>query len=258
MFHHVMAQGVSAPRSALVVGKSKLKGIASWFLRRSYESITVKTLAECLRAEDTASLSRRFVLTFDDGARNTFEHAYPVLKELGCTATFYVPTDYIGKTSEWRKRDRTFDIMSEGEILHLFSEGFEIGSHGCQHSDLTSLNDEELDAQMLKSKAKLSSIIGSEVATFAYPYGLFNVRAIESARKAGYGAACSTIRGAMQDSEHAFALKRIMITEGTSSLRLRYFISGLLDFEHRKEFNAAVLRADAWEPVRLLQVEVRC
>ena len=258
MFHHVMGQGVSAPRSALVVGKAKLREIAAWFLKRNYESITVKTLAECLRAGNTARLRRRFVLTFDDGARNTFEHGYPVLKELGCTATFYVPTDYIGKTSKWRKRNHTFDIMSEGEILELFREGFEIGSHGCQHADLTALSAEELDAQMLKSKAKLSSIIGSEVATLAYPYGLFDVRTIESARKAGYVAACSTIRGAVQDSEHVFALKRIMITEGTSSLRLRYFVSGLLDFEHRKEFNAAILKSDAKEPVRLLQVEVRC
>ncbi len=258
MFHHVMGQGGSAPRSALVVRKSTLSEIAAWFLRRNYESMTVKTLAEFLRAGDTASLSRRFVFTFDDGARDNFEHAYPVLKESGCVGTFYVPADYIGKTSEWRKRNRTFQMMSEGEILELSGEGFEIGSHGCQHLDLTALSDKELNAQMAESRAKLSSIIGSEVATLAYPYGLFDVRAVEYAGKAGYIAACSTIRGAVQDSMRPFALKRIMITEGTSSLRLRYFLSGLLDFEHRKEFNAANLKSDAKEPVRLMQVEVRC
>ena len=218
LFHHVMAQGNSAPRSVLAVGKSKLRETAAWFLERNYESITVKTLAECLGAGDTASLSRRFVLTFDDGARNNFRHAYPVLKELGCTVTFYVPADYIGNASKWRKGNRTFDVMSGGEILELSSGGFEIGSHGCQHVDLTALSGEELNAQMLKSKVELSSIIGSEVATIAYPYGLFDVRAVESARKAGYVAACSTIRGTAQDSEHLFALKRIMVTEGTSSL----------------------------------------
>ena len=254
MFHHVMAQDASAPRSALVVGKSKLRETVLWFLKHDYESITVKTLAECLRAGDTASLNRRFVLTFDDGAKNNFEQAYPVLKELGCTATFYVPTDYVGKTSRWRKANRIFDIMSDEKILQLSSEGFEIGSHGCQHTDLTALSDEELDAQMLESKARLSSIVGPEVATFAYPYGLFDVRVMKSARKAGYDAACSTIRGAMQDSEHAFALKRIMITEGTSSLRLRHFVDGLLDFKHRKEFNTASSRSDNSEPVRLLGV----
>jgi len=243
MFHHVTAEGASSPRSALVVGRSKLRGIAEWFLKRDYESITVKRLAECLRAGDTASLERRFVFTFDDGARNNFEHAYPVLKEMGCTATFYVPTDCIGIVSDWRRKNRTFKIMSEDELLELSKEGFEIGSHGCQHTDLTALADAELEAQMTESKALLSSLLGADVRTFAYPYGLFDARAEEFAKKAGYVAACSTIRGAMQDSDHAFVLKRIMITEGTSSLRLHYFMSGLLDFEHRKEFNTAVLKS---------------
>jgi len=240
MFHHVMAEDDagrrSEPGSALTIRESKLREIAAWFLARSHKSITVKTLAECLSAGNTASLRRRFVLTFDDGAKDNFRRAYPVLKEMGCTGTFFVPTEYIGKTSEWRRRGRTFQIMNEVEILELSREGFEIGSHGCQHADLTSMSDDKLDAQMAGSKEKLSSIIEKDVATFAYPYGLFDVRTMASARKTGYIAGCSTMRGAVQDSEQVFCLKRIMVTEATSSLRLRYFMSGLLDLEHRKEF----------------------
>ena len=254
MFHHVMAEDGagrrSEPGSALTIRGSKLREIAAWFLARSHESMTVKMLAECLKAGNTASLRRRFVLTFDDGAKDNFRHAYPVLKEMGCTGTFFVPADYIGKTSEWRRKGRTadfatvaaeatsaeFQVMNEEEILELSREGFEIGSHGCEHADLTSMSDDKLDAQMAGSRENLCSIIEKDVATFAYPYGLFDVRTMTSARKAGYIAGCSTIRGAVQDSEHVFCLKRIMVTEATSSLRLRYFMSGLLDWEHRKEF----------------------
>lgn len=250
MFHHVVAEDYAGRRSALTIRESKLGEIAAWLLSRGHESTTVKMLAECLKAGNTASMRRRFVFTFDDGAKDNFRRAYPVLKEMGCTGTFFVPTDYIGKTSEWRRRGRKaalgtaateaksaeFEIMSELEIVELSREGFEIGSHGCEHADLTSMSDDKLDAQMAGSKERLSSIIGEDVATFAYPYGLFDVRTMASARKTGYIAGCSTMRGAMQDSEHVFCLKRIMVTEATSSLRLRYFMSGLLDLEHRKEF----------------------
>ncbi|MBN1592646.1 MAG: polysaccharide deacetylase family protein [Candidatus Coatesbacteria bacterium] len=241
MFHHVEADDASTHRSALFVSQSKLHEIADWFLERGFESISVKRLAECLDGGDTASLNRKFVFTFDDGARNNFEYAYPLLSSIGCTATFYVPTDYIGMSSDWRKKkNRSFEIMGEDEILALSRDGFEIGSHGCKHTDLTALAFAELNRQMLDSKAVLSGLIGSDVVTFAYPYGLFDARVVECAKQAGYSAACSTIRGATQDSKHAFILKRIMVTEGTGSIRLRYFMSGLLDFEYRKEFRAAV------------------
>ena len=241
MFHHVEPEGSSAPRSPLVVRSSKLRGTAEWFLGRGYESITVQRLAELLGAGDAGSLRRKFALTFDDGAKSCFEHAYPVLSEIGCTATFYVLTSCIGGRSNWRNKSRSFEIMNAEEVRELSRRGFEIGSHGCDHLDLTALTSAEMQAQMTESRAKLSAMIGVEVLTFAYPYGLFDARAVKAAREAGYIAACSILRGAGQDSEHTFAFKRIMVTEGTGSLRLRYFVSGLLDFEHRKEFDAALL-----------------
>ena len=241
MFHHVAPDGPSAPRSPLVVRSSKLREIAEWFLRRGYESITVRELASLLRAGDAASLRRKFALTFDDGAKSCFEHAYPVLSEIGCTATFYVLTSCIGGSSNWRNKMRSFEMMNAEELLELFGQGFEIGSHGRNHVDLTALTVDEIDAQMVESRATLSSMIGAEVSTFAYPYGLFDARVVKAVRDAGYIAACSVLRGAAQDSQHTFALKRIMVTEGTSRLRLRYFMSGLLDFEYRREFESAVL-----------------
>ena len=40
---------------------------------------------------------RAVVLTFDDGYRAFKDHAYPILKELGFTATLFVYTDYVGR-----------------------------------------------------------------------------------------------------------------------------------------------------------------
>ena len=49
----------------------------------------------------TSHAPRRFLLTFDDGYASLAEHAYPVLADLGFTATTFLITDYIGKTNTW-------------------------------------------------------------------------------------------------------------------------------------------------------------
>ena len=42
-----------------------------------------------------------FVLTFDDAYESVFENAFPLLKELGFTATVFAITNYIGKNNTW-------------------------------------------------------------------------------------------------------------------------------------------------------------
>ena len=234
MFHHIARDRGSRPNSSLFVSLDKLGEIAVWLLKRKMSSITVAELGARLRNEGgRRSLAGKFVLTFDDGARNNYDLAYPLLNELGLTATFFVPTDYIGKRSGWSKHRAPFDVMSQEQIERLCSAGFEIGSHGCRHRRLTSLSDSELAAEATKSKSVLERITGESVQSFAYPYGCFNQRVVERIAAAGYRCACSTIKGAVQDARRLFALKRIMVTEQVTALRFRWWLSGLMDLEHR-------------------------
>ena len=41
---------------------------------------------------------RSFLLSFDDGYESLATHAYPILADLGFSATTFVITDYVGKT----------------------------------------------------------------------------------------------------------------------------------------------------------------
>jgi peptidoglycan/xylan/chitin deacetylase (PgdA/CDA1 family) len=42
------------------------------------------------------NLNRGFLITFDDGFRNNYSHALPVLKKYGLQATFFITTDFVG------------------------------------------------------------------------------------------------------------------------------------------------------------------
>jgi peptidoglycan/xylan/chitin deacetylase (PgdA/CDA1 family) len=51
-----------------------------------------------------------FVVTFDDGYRDTYRHAFPMLKALGIPAIFYLPAAMVG-TRQRFDHDRLFHVM---------------------------------------------------------------------------------------------------------------------------------------------------
>src|SRR5687768_11163890 len=51
-----------------------------------------------------------FVVTFDDGYRDVFRYAFPVLQSMGVPAMVYLPTDFIG-TDRRFNHDRLFHLL---------------------------------------------------------------------------------------------------------------------------------------------------
>src|SRR5258705_12819947 len=74
-----------------------------------------------LQALAAKSVRPRVALTFDDGLRSNVEVAYPMLRKLGLTATFFVCPGLID-AEQWlwnheaRERLRTLDATSLGEL----------------------------------------------------------------------------------------------------------------------------------------------
>ncbi|MBP9686796.1 MAG: polysaccharide deacetylase family protein [Candidatus Doudnabacteria bacterium] len=100
-------------------------------------------------------------LLFDDGPRNTYGRARPVLERYTFKGTAAVITDYIG----------TPGYMTLSQINNLYWAGWEIMSHSATHSDLTTLTSAQVAQELSKSKAVL---VNYGVKNFAYPYGAYN------------------------------------------------------------------------------------
>jgi len=64
------------------------------FFKKHFQVITFNEAL--LLAQNKLPLNKRYALiTFDDGYIDNYEEAYPVLKEEGISAVFFIPTDYV-------------------------------------------------------------------------------------------------------------------------------------------------------------------
>lgn len=68
---------------------------------------------------------RAVVITFDDGYRNNFEVAMPILEKYGLTATFFIATGYLDGGCMWNDKIIETVRKHEGEKINLLKFGLE-------------------------------------------------------------------------------------------------------------------------------------
>lgn len=175
-----------------------------------YRTITLGEMAE--RGKNLVSHSEKtVVLTFDDGFRNFYTDAVPILLRHGFRATVFLVTSFCGRHNDWAGNPADLprsELLDWSEICELDANGIEFGSHTRTHPDLTRLSVEEMTSEMLDSKAEISDRLGREVSTFAYPYGRINSEARRVALD-NFEASCSTNLGKVKARHDRASLNRI-------------------------------------------------
>lgn len=177
------------------VGRSVFARQMSTLARAGWRTLSLSEFADPRPAHHAP---RTFLLTFDDGYASLAEHAYPVLADLGFTATTFVVTDYIGKTNDWDMRYtwNRLPHLAWFEIEHWHARGFGFASHGATHQRLTWLPDGSAAAELNRSRETLSARLGRESGrAVAYPFGAVDARVTRLAREAGYELGFGGVRG---------------------------------------------------------------
>jgi peptidoglycan/xylan/chitin deacetylase (PgdA/CDA1 family) len=154
-----------------------------------------------------------FLLTFDDGFLGVYEHAAPVLAELGWPATVFLVSRLIGQRDTWCEAHNpsgvTYPLMDASHIRELRERGFSFHSHTRNHADLPTLGDQPLRDQLAGAREDLQALLGEDVPYLAYPYGHYDDRVLQAARAAGYRAAFSVQPGFNRRDIERFRLRRL-------------------------------------------------
>ena len=128
---------------------------------------------------------KQFVITFDDGYFDVFKNAIPTLNKLNFKATIFIVSDFLNNNNNWDKNKNNYikkTLMNDNQIVELINKGHEIGSHTLNHIDLTTINDDELEKQIYKSKQNIEKRFNIKVVSFSYPYGSYNENVCDKVR----------------------------------------------------------------------------
>jgi len=219
MYHRVDYVTASTPAAtkALTVSPGDFEHQMKWLKGHGYHTIAQRSLWNALMCG--SDLPRKpIVVTFDDGYRDVYRYASPVIERLEMHATSYLITERISGA------DRSF--LSWRQVRRFEKRGVEIGSHTVSHASLTSLSDTGALAELVQSRKKLERKLGHRVPWLAYPYGDYDVRIERLARKAGYKLAVTTEWGSVQSAQRPLALKRLRILDSTGVTGLAAMLGG--------------------------------
>ena len=179
------------------------------------------------------------VITFDDGFRDFYTRAFPVLNGYGFGATVYLPTAFMNESAP---RFNGSECLTWSQVRELRSAGVLFGSHTVSHRQLTAVKPHELEMEVLESKRIIEDKLGCPVESFSYPYAFpetdrtFKQRLRAILAEAGYSNGVSTIIGRAGRNDDAFFMKRLPVNSCDDLSLFQAKLDGAYDWLHVPQY----------------------
>jgi len=204
MYHYLSAPppGADAVRRGLSVSPEQFEQHLRYLREAGYETISLHDLALALQIGHPLP-EHPIVLTFDDGYRDNYERAFPLLRAYGYTATFFLITGFIDDGNE--------AYVTWDQVVEMHEAGMEIEAHGHTHPDLRGRDVDYLVWQVLGAKEAIEARTGEPVRFFCYPSGKYDDLVIRVLHSAHYWGAVTVSPGVEHASDGMFELSRVRV-----------------------------------------------
>ena len=187
------------------------------FFKRHFDVVPLRQQVQANR--EGREMGGTLSITFDDGYRDNYEVAAPILKDLGLHSTFFITSGFIESNAVpyWDADLATPPSwMDWSQVRALSDQGFEIGSHTHTHIDLGKAPLEDIRTELRTSRQVLESRVGKPVTLFAYPFGgRANIRedAVRVVREEGFECCVSCCGGRNGSRADNYRFNRLPISD---------------------------------------------
>lgn len=182
--------------------------------KMGYKTITISKMADIIRHGGQIP-EKPIVITFDDGALDVYENAFPIMQDYGFVGCFYIVANRLNADG----------FVGFDELTEMVDKGWEIGSHSFSHIDLT-LNHAAARHEIFDSRMKIGEHLGIEIESLAYPFGMIDPYIVEKTFDYGYSNAVGLGKSWTHNAASIYYIKRIEIR---NSYTIGFFKSILPD-----------------------------
>ncbi len=207
MYHHV-GEAIDTAGTDLTVSAADFESEVKYFSDQGYHTVSLEQVYNSL-INGTALPDKPIVFTFDDGYKDVFVNAIPILQKYGYTGSFAIATELLGRN--------TYAVWDD--VINASKLGMEIVSHTENHLDLTNpiYSDDDLNREIFGAKKVLEDHLGTPVDFFVYPYGKHNEKVEKLVADAGYKLALSTAFGMYVNDQPLLTTPRFQVHGGAES-----------------------------------------
>lgn len=204
MYHYLSTppSDADAIRLDLSVAPDQFESDLAYLRQAGYETISFKQLSFAL-SQGAALPPKPIIISFDDGYRDQYENAFPILRKYGYTATFFVFTQPIDFNAP--------EYLTWDMVIEMAQAGMEFGSHSYSHPDLRGKDVDFLVFEILASKEAIEERTGELVRFFAFPSGRYDDFLIHVLKTANFWSAVTTEWGAEQSYANRFEMPRVRV-----------------------------------------------
>ena len=116
----------------------------SYLKNNNYESVSINQIKP--------NTKNQIILTFDDGYKDIISIVLPILKKYNFKAICFIVSNHIGQYNLWDVKNHNYkkkELLNKTDIFEWLKNGMMIGSHSHNHLDLTKLDKNSLEDEVL-------------------------------------------------------------------------------------------------------------
>jgi peptidoglycan/xylan/chitin deacetylase (PgdA/CDA1 family) len=111
-------------------------------------------------------------VTFDDGYRDCYERAFPILQEKALPFTVFLATGFLQtRQCEWAESYRMLPPLTWSQVREMQRYGADVQCHTHEHRRWSEQSSTAIARDLKTSRRILEDQLGAPVSSFAYPYG---------------------------------------------------------------------------------------